>query len=188
MTKKLTMLIGLPFSGKSVLASEYKNNGYEIISRDELLKEIINSDEFEINLLNQLISDQTDMNDPAAIFATQNKLAIDMLSARVKKIVSESEADDFIYDGTNLQKESRRAIINLQSDGIEVDGLYLSVPLAELKRRAVLAQAERRGQFNDISSLDRFIELLEEPTSAEGFSHLETRLFEPENARELKFK
>ena len=188
MSKKLIMTIGLPFSGKSTLAKDYAAKGYTVIDRDDFLSKILESDEFKINVKREIDQNNIDPNDGRAIFAIQNELAIKTLSAQVKNLVLNSSQENFFYDATNLQKESRAPIVGLGSQGIEIEGIYLKVPLEELKKRANLAFENRQGKFNDIRNLDVFAKMLEEPTLSEGFSNLEVRNPLAETQREFKLK
>jgi len=189
--KKILMAIGLPFSGKSKLMREYIDKGYEIISRDDLLEKLIESDEFKNRAAEKIKELNIDPKNNSANFLVKNDIAIEMLAAIVRDIVLNSEHNNFFYDGTNIQKKVRASILKLKEDGVQVDGVYLKVPVEEIERRGreIMEKGNRKGEFNEqaYNQLKYIIRMLEEPKLEEGFSSLTVHDFVQENKRELQF-
>lgn len=174
------MTIGLPYSGKSQLAKEYRAQGWKVIERDSLLKEIVESPEFQTEVQKRL---KGEVNQEV-LFSVQNEVAIGLLSERVRQLVLSSPEDRIIYDGTNLQKASRAGILELSRQGVRVDAVVFHVPLTEIFRRAetVFRSGERKGSFNEGArhNLERMIHLTEDPDPSEGFNHIEVREWKTE--------
>lgn len=177
--KQLVMAIGLPFSGKSEATEEYRKQGFEVIERDALLQQIVNSDAFK----NEVVERATGLSGKE-LFAVKNEIAIRRLSEQIREIVRTSPHETFFYDGTNLQKESRAGVLELTKEGVRVDALVFHVPLEEIIRRAeaVDASGERKGAFNDQArkALGHMITLIEEPDPSEGFTEMHVREWKPE--------
>ena len=190
--KKLVMVIGLPFSGKSTLAEKFAGDGYVLIKRDDLLEQIINSTEFERQLIRIIKLNNIEPENREAVFFIKNKIAVYFLSIEIRHLVLDSTEDKFFYDGTNIQKETRAPIIKLKEDNVSVEGIYLKVPIEEIRRRANYAHENlsREGNFNDLTfnGLEPIIAQLEEPSLDEGFSDLKVQEFEPELKREFSFR
>lgn len=186
------MVIGLPFSGKSTLAEKFVGDGYVLIKRDELLEQIINSTEFERQLIRTMKLNNIKPENHEAVFFIKNKIAVYFLSEKIRHIVLDGIEDNFFYDGTNIQKETRAPIIKLKEDNVLVEGIYLKVPSEEIRRRAKYAHENlnREGNFNDLTfnGLEPIIAKLEEPSLDEGFSELKIQEFEPELKREFAFR
>lgn len=179
MKKQIIMAIGLPFSGKSEAAEAYRAQGFEVIERDALLQDIVNSDTFK-----KEVAEHTVGLSGKELFAVKNKIAIRLLSEQIREIVRTSSNETFFYDGTNLQKESRAGVLELTKEGVRVDALMFLVPLEEIIRRAeaVDASGERKGAFNDQArkALGHMITLIEEPDPLEGFTEMHVREWQPE--------
>ena len=177
--KELLMTIGLPFSGKSTLAEDYAQKGWEVIRRDELLPEIIHSPEFEAE-----VAKRKEANVGKNLFAIKNEVAVEMLSARVRALVRDSSSERIFYDGTNLQAASRAGILELTKEGVMVDAVLLRVPLEEILNRALVAaeRGDRKDAFNAgaIEGLRRMLRMAEDPEEGEGFRHIDVREFTPE--------
>jgi predicted kinase len=174
MPKKLLITIGLPFSGKTVLAKQYAEKGWEIINRDELLEQIINSEEFKVNVGKEIATLKPKSH--SELFDIRNRLATQMISEAVKTKVLTSENENLFYDGTNLRKETRAGILDLNKAGVEVEGIFLDIPVEVLIERIkkIYTEGDRAGQFNEsaIINLRRMAEVFEEPSKEEGFSEL----------------
>jgi predicted kinase len=174
--KKLLMTIGLPFSGKSTLATEYEKNDWEVIRRDQLLEEIIQGKEFKSRVEKEV--EQHPQLQRGHLFEIRNQIAIEMPTQEVARIVAESDHKLFFYDGTNLYRETRAGVIGLSREGLSVSGVYLKVPFEELKRRIETSyeSKERETEFNHAAfRFDEFATMIsrfEEPTKEEGFEEL----------------
>ena len=183
------MTIGLPFSGKTTLAEQYREQGWEVIRRDELLEGIVQGDDFKERVKKEVEKKEQIL--PGDLYNIRNKIAIEMITKAVGVIVEQSESENFFYDGTNVQREMRAGILKLSEEGIEVSGIYLHVPLDELKQRMIRAHevGERREQFNEAAFRDITImaSVFDEPTKEEGFSELIVKN-ETTSEQELEFK
>jgi len=182
------MTIGLPFSGKSSLARKYEAEGYEIIERDKILPELLRSNEFR-EKLSSLLKTKEGISDQE-LFDVKNRLLAEMLSEKVRNLILTSRADNFFYDGTNLQRISRAGILKLKDDGVEVNAMYLKVPLEEIVDRAkkVYVNGERKGSFNEqaLPALVKMINMFEEPELTEGFTDLKIINVSQETDQEFK--
>ncbi|MFC1598659.1 AAA family ATPase [Patescibacteria group bacterium] len=189
--KIVLMTIGLPFSGKSSLAAEYRKKGWQIIERDKILAQVINSQEFQAQTQDYMSANENLPEE--CLFEFKNRLAIEMLNKELQKIILDSDNDNIFYDGTNLQKASRAGVLELKQSGVEVNGVFLDVPINEIIDRAkkVYEEDEPTGEFNEkaIFSLQRMYEMFEEPETSEGFNKLERlKQIEHETKYDIKLK
>lgn len=170
--KKVLMTIGLPFPGKSTLADIYKEKGWSVVERDKILRDILDSEEFEKQVRKKCV-DSDCAGDKEVMFVVKNEIAIKMLN---EKLVSEfGKIDgDIFYDGTNLQEKGRRGLLDLMGENYSCEALYLNIPLDELRKRAEKAREERVGKFNEGAyyNLDRMNSMLDKPKEGEGFSKI----------------
>ncbi|PIR94637.1 hypothetical protein COT97_00030 [Candidatus Falkowbacteria bacterium CG10_big_fil_rev_8_21_14_0_10_39_11] len=186
--KTIVTTIGLPFSGKSRLAKEYQDKGFTVISRDDELKKIIDSSRFK----KQVERDLAILESPTSrdVFAVKNKVAIEILNERLNDLVEHSDSQKIFYDATNLQRATRQGVINLKSDEVKVQALYLRTPLEVIIQRAIKSHesGERVGQFNEgaLQGLQRMYQMLEEPTPDEGFDKFTIIDFKQEQDHEIK--
>ena len=191
--KHLVMSIGLPFSGKSTLADEYAARGYQIISRDDLLAEIIASDEFkkEESLIKERHTEPTQAKE---LFAARNELAIQFLNHKLAETIKTGNAENIFYGGTNLQKKTRQGVFALKHESVTVDGIYLKTPLEEIIRRARAdyESKKRTDSFNQEAFNEgtflKMVQLFEEPTAEEGFDNLEIREWRPPQEQNTELK
>lgn len=174
------MTIGLPYSGKSRAVKELAKQEDEIIERDTILQEVIDSLEFR-----KVVAREGKGLRGNELFAVRNRIAIEMLSERVREKVRQCTSERIFYDGTNLQRAARAGILAMRHEGVRVKALMFAVPLDEILNRAVAAaqSEERKGAFNEraIQSLVQMSKMAEDPSMDEGFSEIEVRRFEPEH-------
>ena len=172
--KQLIMTVGLPFSGKSSAVKEFAAQGYEVIERDEVLRHVLDSDAYKETVDREGLG-LTGRD----LFDVENRIAIRLLSERVREMVRLSSGERIIYDGTNLQRASRAGILELRNQGVEVSAIIFRTPLPEILRRAEAARlsGEREWNFNEqaTGALKRMIEMLEDPNEDEGFNNIEVR-------------
>lgn len=187
MPKQLKFSIGLPFSGKSTLAAWYQQQGWKVVSRDELLHEIITSEEFN-RKAEEAVGVEKAVGE-AEVFGIKNRLAIQMLNQAVRRVVQESKDERIFFDGTNLQRQVRKGLTDLKNDGVEVSAVYLRVPIETILERAKTAyqSGERQGSFNHdaFGDLFKMIRMFEEPDSSEGIPNLEVIEPSAETKREF---
>jgi predicted kinase len=191
--RQLLMTIGMPFSGKSTAAAEYRTkNGWMVISRDSLIPVITKSPEWNTRVLAECHAHQIDAHDLTANFGIRNEVTLEMLNEAISSIIAQHEEHIF-YDGTNLQKSGRAMLMKLKSDNLEIHGVYFDVPMEELIARAQKVQhsGEREGAFNAdaVKRLEQMARMFEEPSLEEGFTSL-TRMSEfsePHREAQLEF-
>jgi predicted kinase len=188
MAKQLKFTIGLPFSGKSTLAKEYAQAGWEIISRDQIQQVIVMSSEFQV--LRQEIIERLKPQNEEELFGELNRIMIKKITEAVAQKVRESDSEKFFYDGPNLQNETRRALIEaLIAEGVEVSAVYLKASMEQLIERARRAaqSGERLGSYDRgaFVNLEKMSQLFEEPDASEGIV-IETADFNKEPAVEIE--
>jgi len=172
--KKIIMTVGMPFSGKSIAAKEYKEKGWVVIERDKILNEILAQETFMQEVINEARKlPEVTRED---VFKIQNKIAIEKLTDEVINKIKEGEEENYFYDGTNLQKEARRGIATLDKESFDVEVMLFAVPLEELKKRAqkVAESNERGGSFNEgaLKNIERMYNMFEAPELDEGYSKI----------------
>ena len=172
--KKIIMTVGMPFSGKSIAAKEYKEKGWVVIERDKILDEILAQETFMQEVINEARKlPEVTRED---VFKIQNKIAIEKLTDEVINKIKEGEEENYFYDGTNLQKEARRGIATLDKESFDVEVMLFAVPLEELKKRAqkVAESNERGGSFNEgaLKNIERMYNMFEAPELDEGYSKI----------------
>ncbi len=173
--KEIIMTIGLPYSGKSTLAKKYVEQGYFLIERDKLIKEIVASSEFDEQVKALITPDIAE--NKKKIFDIKNEVATKMLNARIEAIVEREKPEKIIYDGTNLQRATRKGVLDLKKFGYKIKAIAL--PLDEQtfieRHLKTLTAGERQGDFNERAHLliNQFIAMTENPTTDEGFDSVE---------------
>ena len=88
----LTVLVGIPGSGKSTYVEKNKQPNEEVLSSDRIRKELLSGEE-----------DQTN-----------NKLVFDTLYARARDVLSQGQ--DVIIDATNISASIRKKTLDYFSD------------------------------------------------------------------------
>lgn len=185
--KQVIMTVGLPFSGKSTVAEKYKKKGWKIIERDEILRQIQKSPEYNETV--SRIVEAGGLTEPKDIFAVRNKVAPKMLGEIVRRQISEDEENIF-YDGTNLQRSVREEILKIkEAENIRIEALVFDLPMEQIRKNADKAREERRGEFNEgaYKNLSLMQELYEKPSKDEGFDEIKT-VTTNESNREFKQK
>ena len=141
--KKLYILCGLPFAGKSLLSKEIENKtGAKLISFDKNWE--------ELSKTNPEINYETGLQD------CKNKIA-----ESLQKNIS------VIYDSTNKRPATREVFINLAKENdAEPIVIYLEVPLEEIKRRRAQSLIDKTHHVVADENFNRSIEHLVPPTDA----------------------
>jgi len=173
--KELVMTIGLPYSGKSTVAKDYVKKGYFLIERDILVNEILKSVKFAERV--KIAVTPEIENDKKRVFDIKNEIATEMLNAKIADIVEKEKPEKIIYDGTNLQRGTRKGLLDLKRFGYRVKAIVLPIDEKTFVERHVktLMGNEREGKFNERAHLlmGKFISMLEDPTEDEGFDEVE---------------
>lgn len=175
--RKLLMTIGMPFSGKTTIANEYRTkDSWTVISRDSLIPMITKSPEWNTRVLAECQANQVDASDLQANFSIRNKITLEMLNETIASIVDQTHENIF-YDGTNLQKDGCAMLMKLKTEGLEIHGLYFDIPYEVLVARAQDVQhtGERDGSFNAdaVRRLEQMQKMFDEPSLEEGFTSLQ---------------
>ena len=147
--KELIMLAGLPGSGKSTWAKEYKNrmtgadrNAVQIVSTDEIRKE--------------LWGDAADQQNGAKVF--------EVAYQRIEFWLSSPYCDTVIFDATNLHKKDRKRFLNKFGIMADTKLVWFDTPYTECVRRNF--QRERNVPT---AVIQRMFEHMDVPTLDEGF-------------------
>lgn len=173
--KELICTVGLPFSGKSSYVKKLAAENWQVVSRDQLLEELLQSSEYQ-----QAVVDRTQAEGaitPEAVFAIKNKIAVSMLGEKARAVIRDSAANKIVFDGTNLQRRMRAELLQLRSEGIRVEAAVFNVPAEKIVERAQRAwdAGERDGSFNRgaFGNLVRMAQMIEDITPDEGFDSIE---------------
>lgn len=111
-TKKLFVLVGLPFSGKTTWAREFVGDSATIISRDEILEHINKDVALRARLF---VQSQSIVRPESKIFDEKEKNAWNDVVTKeyvvqVIQKIQKCESDVVIVDGTHLSKASRKFV------------------------------------------------------------------------------
>lgn len=170
--KEIVVAIGVPFSGKSTLAEQYRQAGWAVIERDPLLAEISESESFRAQVLAALR--ETQPSSVEELYCVRSSIATAMLGEAVRRLVRESAQRNIFYDGTNLEPATRAEIVALSAEGARVHALFLSPPLEQIVARAAVAsvRGERAGRLNQeaMQAFRWMAPRLVPPTIEEGFA------------------
>ncbi len=144
--------------------------GWEIIERDVLLQEVIDSPEFK-DWSDKLYETTEDNRE---VFLEKSKVATFLIGERVKKLIRQSLNPHIFYDGTNLQRETREPILELNKEGWQINAIYFDLPIDVIIERALEAKRSREGKFNEgaFRSLHLMTQMLNPPTEEEGFREI----------------
>ncbi len=114
--RRMTILCGLPCSGKSTTAQRYKDIGFTIISRDDIVMELSGKEKY----------------DEAWKIVDQNK--VDKIEQqRFSQAIKENK--NIVIDKTNLSRKNRRKYISALPDNYIVDCLIFATPYDEIMER-----------------------------------------------------
>lgn len=173
--KELITTIGLPYSGKSTLAKEYEKKGYEVIERDALLEEVLESQDFKDE-----VEKAPDKNThPKEHFEFRQELATKLVNQKLLQEI-ESRGDKIFYDATNLQKATRAGVLALKEKGFKVSAIFLQVPIEEILKRAM--KAERSGLHKTaIDAIPIMLRITEDIEESEGFDSIKVIEWKAEN-------
>ena len=141
---KLTLLVGLPGSGKSTYAKKYLEKDNIILSSDVIRGEIFN--------------DENDQSNNALVFST--------LYSRAKQILESGK--NVVIDATNCSKFDRKRVLDNFSDMplIRV-AIVIKTPIDECEKRD-----KERNRTVGRQVIDKFNTKFEMPTKDEGFDEI----------------
>lgn len=152
---KITVLVGIPGSGKSTWVKEsYDGNG-EVLSSDAIREE--------------LYGDEAIQGNPSEVF--------DELYYRMEECLKRDL--DVVIDATSIGKRERYTTIKMAKQyNAELEAIVFKTPIAVCIRR----NDERVRTVPDYA-MDHMIRKFEDPTIAEGFDAIRVIKYDPE-ARE----
>ncbi|MEK7105571.1 MAG: AAA family ATPase [Patescibacteria group bacterium] len=177
-TKRLIVLCGLPFSGKTSYTKTL-SQPFLLIARDAYLHDI-NQDPVLLQRLRQEAS-ELKAQLKSTLFATQEENAFNDLVTkeyvhRVENVIFSSSDDVVVVDGTHLQRLSR-SFIRAFPDREKV-AVVIDTPLEECVRR--FRNTNSADQFSGLRSslteqkLRDLARIFERPTEDEGFDQILT--------------
>lgn len=144
----VTLLIGLPASGKSTYATEVKPD--LILSSDKIREE--------------LYGDESRQGNPAEVFS--------VLYERMEKAIDNGNGSEhIIIDATNMSKRDRSKAIEIAKGGNHIiRAVVMDTPIAVCIRR----NDARERKVPDFV-FDRMLRKYEEPSLSEGFDIIERK-------------
>lgn len=144
--KNMTIMCGLPRSGKSTWVKENKNENEVILSADEL---------------RYLIYNQRFWTDGEPMIWAVHGIILKMLL---------KQGVDIIVDETNVTKSIRSKIIKLVKEyDYEITGIEFNTPKEICKERAI-----KTGQDDLLPVIDRMAVIYEKISLDEGFNYIDS--------------
>lgn len=171
-TKKLFVLIGLPFSGKTTWAREFVGDSVAIISRDVILENM----QKDVSMRTRLLIEAQNILVPEShMFDSREKNAWNDVGTReyirhVSEKICASGEDVVIVDGTHLSKDSRKFVA--------MDFGRKKIALVIGTSKDVCIDRWRHARTSGIRSsitedlIQKMDALREEPSETEGFDEI----------------
>ena len=150
MKPKLIILMGLPGSGKSAYAKDY------LI--DHIDDSIWCSSD---NIRKELYGDESIQGNPAEVFSTLHDRAANYLR----------RGYTVLYDATNVNRKSRKSIINIAKHldrPVHIHGVVVWAPIEECIERD-----SNRSRTVGVDVIDKFVRRWQSPYYDEGFDSIE---------------
>jgi len=172
-TKTLYVLIGLPFSGKTTIATKLMNeNDALLIERDRFLESIQND---IVTQARVAIRSRSITEPVSAIYDSKQKnIMNDALTMeyadRVREAVSKTDKRVVIVDGTHLQPLSRSFIRGL-SDWHKI-ALFVRTDAQTCINRFQAAKTSGIRSTITPELIKKMAEIVQQPTESEGFDEI----------------
>jgi predicted kinase len=172
-TKSITILIGLPYSGKTTIAKSLLNDDTLLIERDAYLEDVRR----DPVLVQQLIEEATRIAQPISRMmptreanAYNDALTLEYVR-RVTKAIQETEKSHVIVDGTHLQPLSR-SFIKAFPDARKIAIVMRTDPEDCIQRlqRAPMEIGVRSTVTPEL--IRKMSDVFELPTEGEGFDEI----------------
>lgn len=140
----LTVLVGIPGSGKSTYVEKNKQPNEEVLSSDRIRKELLSGEE-----------DQTN-----------NKLVFDTLYARARDFLSQGK--DVIIDATNISLfERRRVLQNFADMQLKRVAIVFETPV-----EVCIERDEKRQRTVGRAVIEKYARKYQKPRRSEGFDEI----------------
>lgn len=172
-TKRIYVLVGLPFSGKSTYCKQLAPQGEcLLIERDTFLEEINNDPETLVRLNEEAMS----IEDPVSRMSTDmhrnafNDALTLEYCRRVVQAITQSSAPTVIVDGTHLQRLSRSFVRELR-DAHMTAVVFPTDTALSIKRLQITTLNGVRATVTP-EMIQRMSEIYESPTIEEGFDEI----------------
>lgn len=171
-TKKLFVLVGLPFSGKTTWVREFVADFVTIISRDEILEQINKDVALRARLF---IEAQSIIQPESKIFDEKEKNAWNDVVTKeyVRQViqkVQKSESEVVIVDGTHLSSASRKFVAG------DFGRMKIAVQISTSKDLCIdrWRQTHTSGIRSSITEelIQKMDALREDPLRSEGFDEI----------------
>ncbi len=171
-TKKLFVLIGLPFSGKTTWAREFLGDSVTIISRDEILENMQKDLSIRMRLL---VEAQKILVPESQMFESKEKNTWNDVGTReyirqVQEKIRSSEENVVIVDGTHLSITSRKFV------AIDFGRRKIAVQISTSKDLCLdrWRQTHTSGIRSSITEelIQKMDALREDPSKSEGFDEI----------------
>ncbi|MFX1239580.1 MAG: AAA family ATPase [Promethearchaeota archaeon] len=148
-TKTLTMLVGIPGTGKSTLAKKMMETcpqGRVIVSSDEIRFNMLNYSETGVDF------------DPTVEARVWN-----LIESSVKNVIAASLTKEIVLDATNVRRSNRSKFIKIaKENGIKTRAIVLYKPLEEVKEQNM---SRKRIVPDDV--IENFFDRFQPPTKDE---------------------
>lgn len=153
---KFVMLCGLSGCGKSTVADEYKREGYEVFSSDEIREE--------------LWGDAADQQNPQKVFDILHKRCLEALMT----------GKDCVYDATNLNAKRRKHFLRMIQD--KRINCYKICHLFAVSVEVCIKRDFNRDRSVGAEVIQRQLRQFEVPYYNEGWDEIELILSEHEGS------
>ena len=141
---KLTLLIGIPGSGKTTYANKNKKENEVILSSDIIRQELFGNESSQEN----------------------NQLVFDTLYARARQLLKEGK--DVIIDATNINAYYRHQTLkNFEDLNIERVAIVFDTPI-----QTCIKRDQKRKRTVGKAVIDKMISRYQAPSKDEGFDNI----------------
>ena len=141
---KLTLLVGIPGSGKTTYANKNKKDNEVILSSDIIRQELFGNESSQEN----------------------NKLVFDTLYARARQLLQSDK--DVIIDATNINAYYRHQTLkNFEDLNIQRIAIVFETPT-----KTCIKRDQKRARTVGKAVIDKMISRYQKPTTEEGFDDI----------------
>ncbi len=171
-TKKVIVLCGLPFSGKTTYVKQFLDEDTLLVERDRIL-ETLNADKHLVEDIKErakLVEHPTSTLFPTTYDNACNDLLTMAYTEHVAELIKNTTKATIIVDGTHLQPLSRSFIKNIGS--VQARAVVMDTSATVCIER--LQQGIHSGLRSTVtpSLITKMAAVFEPPTTAEGFEEI----------------